>query len=193
MPKKITQPPRPPQSSSNTALSKRADPVAGELLQHLADTPALAAAGVLATMLLDAEDSTTRLAIMRTRIRVLRARTTACQLGQPVAGNITLGEVFANQASAEQQLSAHLAEPPDSGPEPEDDTAAVAEPVDAVMKVRLLQTYTHAGIELPEGGVFVVSAHSAKDLAERGICDVVENPETPDKDKDKPEDPKNVK
>lgn len=196
MPKKIVQPPRPSHRSSNTALSKKADSVAGELLQHLADTPALAAAGVLATMLLDTEDSTTRLAIMRTRIQVLRARTTACQLGQPVAGNITLGEVFAYQASIDQQMPTHGADPSGPDPEPEADTRPDPEPADEPVKARLLETYTHEGIELPKGGVFLVSANSAKELAERGICEVLDEPETPDigtTAADTPEDPANVK
>lgn len=196
MPQKIAQPPRPPHRSSNTALSKKADPVAGKLLQHLADTPALTAAGVLANMLLDTEDPATRLAIMRTRIQVLRARTTACQLGQPVSGNITLGEVFANQASIDQQMPTLDTEPSSTAPKLEADIRPEPEPADNPVKARLLETYTHEGIELPKGGVFLVNANSARELAARGICEVLAEPETPDASTtvaDTPEDPENVK
>jgi len=189
MPEKIAPSPRRPQKPPNAAPSKKADPVTDKLLQHLADTPALTAVEVLANMLPDTEDPATRLAIMRTRIKVLRARTTACQLGKPVAGDTTLGEVFANQASTEQQLSAHVADPSDSDPEPKADTASDTKPVEATIKVRLLQTYIHEGIELPQGSEFQVRTQSATNLAKRGVCEVLEDPETPDT----PEDPKNVK
>ncbi|MFD1510741.1 hypothetical protein [Lacimonas salitolerans] len=203
MPEKIAPSPRKPRKSPNAALPKKTDPIADKLLQHLANTPALTAAGVLAGMLPDTEDPATRLAIMRTRIQVLRARTTACQLGQPVAGNITLGEVFANQARADQQLSAQVATPSDPEPEAIADAGRDPELADNPVQVRLLETYTHEGIELRKGGVFLVSANSAKDLAERGICEVLAEPETPDigttaadtgtADTDTPEDPENVK
>lgn len=189
MPEKIAPLPRKPQKPPNAAPSKKADPITDKLLQHLAGTPALTAVELLANMLPDTEDPATRLAIMRTRIQVLRARTTACQLGKPVAGYTTLGEVFAKQASTEQQLSAHVADPSESDPEPNADTASDAKLAEATIKVRLLQTYIHEGIELPEGCEFQVSAQSATDLAERGVCEVLEDPETTDTS----EDPENVK
>lgn len=177
MPQKI--PPSPPAQhrSRSAALPKTADPATEKLLQYLADTPALTAAQALANMLLDTEDSTTRLAIMRTRIQVLRARTIACQLGQPVAGNITLGEVFAYQARPDHQIPTHGTEPLAPDIAPKADTPLDTDPADEPVKVRLLKTYTHEGIELPKGGVFLVSAHSVGELAERGICEVLDAPQ----------------
>lgn len=189
MTKKISPSPHVRRKPPDTAMSKKADPITEKLSQHLADTPALTAAGVLANMLLDTEDSATRLAIMRTRIQVLRARTIACQLGRPVAGNITLGEVFSYQASTDQQLLTLGSEASASDTEPKADIAPHAEPPAEPVKARLLKTYTHEGIELPEGGVFLVSAHSAKELTKLGICEILDDRQT----SDTPEDREHVK
>lgn len=193
MPQKIPPSPPPQHKSRSAALPKTADPATEKLLQYLAATPALTAAEALANMLLDTEDSTTRLAIMRTRIQVLRARTIACQLGQPVAGNITLGEVLAYQARSDHEIPTHSTEPPESDIAPKADSPLDAEPADEPVKVRLLKTYTHEGIELPKGGVFLVSAHSVSELAERGICEVLDEPQLADSDSDSDEGPEDVK
>jgi hypothetical protein len=173
---------RSPPMPGAKALARRADVLSQRLLEFLADTPALTAVSVLSNMLDDTSDPATRLAILTTRIEVLRARTIACRLGRPVDGAITLGTVLREQGLMDlppeilnPNLYATTEEPPETAPpDPAED--------EPLLQMRLLTTYNHEGIDLPEGAVFTIRKTLADNLLERGISEIVtdDDSEPPD-------------
>jgi hypothetical protein len=164
---------RSPPTPGAKALARRADVLSQRLLEFLADTPALTAASVLSNMLDDTSDPATRLAILTTRIEVLRARTIACRLGHPVDGAITLGAVLREQGLMD--LPPEILNPIlyASTEEPQEDALPDLATNEPLLQMRLLKAYNHEGIDLPEGAVFTIRKTLADDLLERGISEIV--------------------
>ena len=165
-----------PQPSPKT-LARQADALCERVHAFLADTPALKAAGVLSGLLAETTDPATRLAILTTRIQVLRARTIACQSARAVDEDLTLG------AMLEEQKAKPEPPPPPPEPEPEPEVTEASapreEPTDEqdrpiakgeqLAQIKLLQSYEHEGITLPEGAVFAVAISRAEELVSKGI------------------------
>ena len=164
------------------ALARRADALSQRLLEFLADTPALTAASVLSNMLDETSDAATRLAILTTRIEVLRARTIACRLGRPVDSAITLGTVLREQGLMDlppEILNPNLYADTEEAPENALTDLAEDEPM---LQMRLISAYNHAGIDLPQGAVFTIRKTLADSLLERGISEIVTDDDTPPTD-----------
>lgn len=180
---------RSPPTPGAKALARRADVLSQRLLEFLADTPALTAASVLSNMLDDTSDPATRLAILTTRIEVLRARTIACRLGRPVDGAITLGTVLREQGLMDlppEILNPNLYADTEDSPEIALPDLAEDEPL---LQMRLLTAYNHEGIDLPEGAVFTIRKTLADSLLERGISEIVtEDDNTPPDSEATPQD-----
>ena len=174
MTQKTSRAPRPLPPTSGKALARRASTLSKRLLKFLGDTPALTAASVLSNMLQDTSDPATRLAILETRILVLRARTVACREGNPADGAITLGAMLEKQNRPEKPVSSAQPPAPPEHVEGEAETPpsspAEQEPM---LQMQLLKAYNHQGIDLPEGAVFTISKSVADDLLERGISKLV--------------------
>ena len=165
-----------PQPSPKT-LARQADALCERVHAFLADTPALKAAGVLSGLLAETTDPATRLAILTTRIQVLRARTIACQSGRSVDEGLTLGAMLEEQKAKPEPPPP----PPESEPEPEVIEASAPpedpgeeqdQPIaqgEQLAQIKLLQSYEHEGITLPEGAVFAVAAAKAEELVSKGI------------------------
>ena len=165
-----------PQPSPKT-LARQADALCERVHAFLADTPALKAAGVLSGLLAETTDPATRLAILTTRIQVLRARTIACQSGRSVDEGLTLG------AMLEEQKAKPEPPPPPPEPEPEPEVSEASAPPEdpgeeqdqpiaqgeQLAQIKLLQSYEHEGITLPEGAVFAVAGEKADELVSKGI------------------------
>ena len=158
---------------SPKTLVRQADALCARVHTFLADTPALKAAGVLSGLLAETTDPATRLAILTTRIQVLRARTIACQSGRAVDEGLTLGAMLEEQ-NAEPEPPA----PPESEPEPEapeppaepmEEQDQPTAPGEQLAQIKLLQSYEHEGITLPEGAVFAVAGEKADELVSKGI------------------------
>ena len=169
MVKKTLTPYQEVQKPSPKTLARQADALSARMLEFLSNTPALMAANVLSGMLKDTSDPATRLAILTTRIQVLRARTIACRLGTPVDGKIKLGAVLKSQDN--MTLPPEILDPTLSATPttPETEEQPTGDDVNTLIEMKLLQDYTHQGFMLPEGAVFLATQAVADDLVDRGI------------------------
>lgn len=162
-------------SPSDKTLSRQSNAIAARLLKFLSDTPAITAATVLSDMMRDTSDPATRLAILTTRIQVLRARTIACRLGKPVDGKISLGDLVDDQKSRKipEEIENPMLRPAVPGQTIEQATAPVPVEPEKLIRLKLLQDYRHEGFDIKAGTLFETSAQIANDLTTRGISEIV--------------------
>jgi len=167
-------------SPSDKTLSRQSNAIAARLLNFLSNTPAITAATVLSDMMHDTSDPATRLAILTTRIQVLRARTIACRLGKPVDGKISLGELIDDQKSRKlpEEIENPMLRP--AAPDQLVEQSVVPVEPEKLMRLKLLQDYRHEGFDIKAGTLFETSAQIANDLTARGISEIVPDDLQPD-------------
>jgi hypothetical protein len=138
------------------------------IIERLSDMPARLATSTLSELLLSTTDQTTRIAILTTRIEILRARVIGCRMGKNADGNVSLGtlrnQMFKTQLPA--QINAPEL-PINSTKEPPEKSIAEEE---GAFRIQLLETYFNEGIELPKGAIFTVSSTAGLSLIDRQIA-----------------------
>lgn len=164
------------------------------IMDHLAEIPVLLAASTLSEMLRETADRPTRLAILKARIDVLRARTIACRLGKPADGSVTLAALLDRNASVDV-LPTESADPiidkneADTPPAPV--SAAQPDAQDNI-RIELTEAHIHQGVELPKGATLVVSAAIGAGLIEmevaKPVLDVAPDAEREDRKTADPDD-----
>jgi hypothetical protein len=148
------------------------------IIERLSDMPARLATSTLSELLLSTTDQTTRIAILTTRIEILRARVIGCRMGKNADGNVSLGtlrnQMFKTQLPAQinaPELPIHSTK--------ETPEKSVAEE-EGAFRIQLLETYFNEGIELPKGAIFTVSSTAGLSLIERQIAQLVPEAATSD-------------
>jgi hypothetical protein len=182
MPKKLTKPQRipanprskkAPKGTDKTSPSEHADSksLQKRIMQHLADTPALLATSALSEMLRDTTDQPTRLAIMYSRIEVLRARTIACRLGKPADRSVKPSRLLNCNTivskTDDDPTGSLVEEQPAHDPyQAETTDAAVPESI----RIQLTVAHLHQGVELPKGTNFNVSNNVGAELIKMNVA-----------------------
>lgn len=190
--KKITPRRASPKPGRAKALSKAKEtPVAAipakhgtrqlseHIIERLTDMPARLATSTLSELLENTTDQTTRIAILATRIEVLRARVFSCRMGKNANGNVPLGTLRKQMFKAQLPAQIDAPELPMHSTK-ETPEKSVAEE-EEVFRIQLLETYSNEGIELPKGAIFTVSTTAGLSLIDRQIAQLAPEAATSDK------------
>lgn len=142
------------------------------IMEHLADIPALLAVSTLSEMLRETADRPTRLAILKARIDVLRARTIACRLGKPADSSVTLSALLDRNATVDvipPETAAPIIEEEQTVQPPA--PAPIAPPdMQENMRIELTEAHIHQGVQLPKGATLVVNAAIGASLIEMEVA-----------------------
>ena len=142
------------------------------IMEHLADIPALLAVSTLSEMLRETADRPTRLAILKARIEVLRARTIACRLGKPADSSVTLAALLDRNASVDvvaTDTAVPISEEDKTNQPPA--PAPIAPPeTQENMRIELTEAHIHQGVQLPKGATLVVNAVIGASLIEMEVA-----------------------
>ena len=148
------------------------------IIERLTDMPARLATSTLSELLQNTTDQTTRIAILATRIEVLRVRVAGCRMGKNTDGNIPLGRLRNQMFKAQLPAQIDTTELPMHSTK-ETPEKSVAEEEQA-FRVQLLETYSNEGIELPKGAIFTVSTTAGLSLIDRKIAQLAPEATTSD-------------
>lgn len=148
------------------------------IIERLTDMPARLATSTLSELLQNTTDQTTRIAILATRIEVLRARVAGCRMGENADGNISLGTLRNQMFKAQLPVQIDAAELPAHSTK-ETAEKSVTEEEDT-FRIQLLETYFNEGIELSKGAIFTVSTTAGLSLIDRKIAQLAPEATTSD-------------
>jgi hypothetical protein len=139
------------------------------IIEYLTDIPARLAASILSELLQNTTHQATRIAILATRIEVLRARVINCRMGNNADGNVSLGTLRNQLPTAKAPAQMDTQELPTPGTK-EPTQQMVAKEDEETFQIKLLKTHVNEGIKLPKGEIFTVTATAGLSLIDRKIA-----------------------